>query len=61
MLDQRKIEEIHYIQMTDIEKEAWLRDMAELCIEMFIEEQQRHPLDTDTTHTQESTEGLNSP
>ena len=47
--------QISKIQMSEKDQEAWLRAMAELCIEMFIEEQQKLPPDIDTTHTPKNT------
>ncbi|MBT4585888.1 hypothetical protein HOC67_03270 [Candidatus Peregrinibacteria bacterium] len=32
------MEKIHNIQMTKDENEAWIRAMAEICIDMFLEE-----------------------
>ena len=32
------MKDIRYIKMTDKEKDAWIRAMAKLCIDMYLEE-----------------------
>ena len=52
------MEDVRYINMTEKEKDAWLTELATLCVDMFIEEQLKQTHDKSTTHTPEQTQGL---